>query len=353
MAMRSKGIIGLTVAMTLIGTLYLPAQQTEVPTDSGAYYTWDLVPMIIAAPGETLFFMTTFPLPAYHEICSYEGAVTVRLPLWHSIGGRITYADPWWIVYRAPQTEGIYLVYWENADRTRRFGFLVRVKENPVGDQTLNLEEFAGYVGAFVPLSNATEAPTAIFLARRRTLKPDRNPPPDFMDNNGNVEVDPPDKPFLPRPRRPNPCSGGFNNTKVKKEHARWREHAGSVTITAEIAAGLEGIGIRASVGQTIEVYAEWSRIARFEITDCYRCVNGELRWVGSRVDYEVCTWLDGYTPPWICRAVEAGILNFSCPKDAIYTRRCVSSSTECPCPPPGTPRLLPKDRCDRIARGE
>ncbi|GIV07451.1 MAG: hypothetical protein KatS3mg017_0653 [Fimbriimonadales bacterium] len=340
-AWRSGSILlGATLGLILLTTAIVLGWPCDprAPLQDGSYHHWEMAPMIVASKGETLFFMTTLSVPAYQETTA--GAEAVRRPLWHALGGRILYMTEEWVVYRTPNMEGIYLLYWESADRRQRFGVLIRVKEHPIGDQTLPRSEFAGYYGAYVPLINGSEAPTALFLARARTKKPDRPAPPDFMDNQGNIDIDLPLRPILPRPNRP--CQGNNRtNESVQIENAQWRELAGTLTIDAQLAASLrELLGINVSVGTTINVYAEWRRVVRFRMVDCYRCENGAWRWVGSRVEYETCTYLEGYTPPWICRAVDLGVLtNFICPKEPIYDKNCVSIG-DCPCPP-NTPIIV------------
>ncbi|MEN3002301.1 MAG: hypothetical protein ABDI19_10755 [Armatimonadota bacterium] len=333
--MRKDAQRMLMVAAMLVGMLSTSLPSLKAMDKTSKSYTWELVPMIVAAPGETLFFMTTTPIPAYHEITS-EWEV-VRRPLWRALGGRIVFMNDEWVVYRAPKAEGVYLVYWENADRTRRFGFFVSVKEDPTGDQTLPWSEFEGYRGAFVPLTNGSEAPTAIFLARHRVqsaVDRRREAPPNFMDSEGDIEIDLPNKPFNPRPSR-RPCSGFTTTVSVHTEDSRWRELAGEIEITASLAAELGRIGIQGVAVGRLYVYADWRRVARFRKIDCYRCVNNQWRWVGSRVEYEVCTYLVGYTPSWICRAVEHGLLQqFICPEEPTYERHCSDSGQECKCPP-------------------
>lgn len=336
--MNSRWIL----TLILIGALGIvggnaDSSGSRAPFQEDSYQTWEMTPMIVASEGETLFVMTTAPLPAYHEIVS--DTQTTRLPLWNAIGGRIIYANERWVVYRAPRMEGVYLVYWQSADRSQRFGFLVRVKSNPTGDETVPMRELDGYIGGYVPLTNGSEAPVALFLARKHTTKPGVTAPPNFMDGEGNIEIDLPLRPLLSRPNRP--CRGNRpTNESVQVEDSRWRVEAGTIAITASLAAQLRDLlGIEVSIGSTINVYAEWRRVARFRIVDCYRCENGSWRWVGTRVEYEICTYLEGYIPPWICRAVDLGILDqFICPKEPLYEKKCVSIG-ECPCPPP-TPIL-------------
>ncbi len=311
-------------------------QVQEINVLQGASRSWDLTPMIVVAPNQTLFLALTNPLAAYNEQSLADGSVKVRSSLWHAIGGQVVFASDEWLVYRAPSVEGIYLVYWEDAEQTTRFGFFVSVKEVPVCDEILAESEFAGYIGAYIPLTEADHAPTALFLAQRRSVKPERNAPPDYMDNEGRICIDfPPNKPLLPVPQRP--CRGRAPvNEQTHTEHSQWREQAGTIEVSAEIAAQLSAIGINVTVGTTINVYAEWRRSARFRTIDCYRCQNGSWVWVGSRVEYETCNYLIAYTPPWICLAVERGVLpGFTCPRKPIYFRHCVSGGSDnCKCPP-------------------
>ncbi len=334
--MKRSQIASLLALLVMVLWVH-PSFANPLKQDS-SYHQWEMTPMIVASKGETLCFMTTYPIPAYQETLVGANSESRSL-LWHALGGRILYASAEWVVYRAPSMEGIYLLYWESPDRSQRFGVLIRVKEPAQGDQILSRSEFAGYYGAYVPLVNGSNAPTALFLTRARTEKPSRSAPPDFMDNQGNVEIDLPTKPILPIPTKP--CHGNRpSNESVQVENSQWRELAGTLTIDAQMAADLRAIGINVSAGITLNVYAEWRRVARFRMVDCYQCENGAWRWIGSRVEYESCTYLEGYTPPWICQAIESSVLQgFLCPKDPIYDRSCVSIG-QCPCPP-NTPVIV------------
>jgi hypothetical protein len=308
------------------------------------YLQWELAPMIVVYPGEKLTILTTAPLPAYQTFTNSDGSVIVYRSLWHAIGGFIERADDCMLVYHAPTREGVYLVYWRRG--SERFGFFVKVNERGEGKIELDETIFEGHRGVFIPLTRADSAPVGLFLVNQRPQKPRYKPGTiGFIDNEGNYRIDPPDKPFFPGER---PSCNGNRCEEVRKYDVQtigYSKKLGTITITTELSLKLEQIGISHTRGATIDVWANITRTLHLDLIDCYRCENGQCKYVGSRVEYLVCEKVNNYTSPqWMCEAIrrwrerhrdEPLFPDFPpCNEPYTVDRNCVSGG-ECHCPPP------------------
>jgi len=349
---QRNGLMSLTVFWVWLSFAVGLYAQTGSGYD---HQNWELAPMLVVSPEETLTLLPTAPLPPYHTIEREGGAIIAQIPLWHALGGHILKATECEVIYRAPAQEGVYLVYWQHPDdENQRFGFFVRVKADGQGRYELPETSFQGVQGVFVPLTRAESAPVALFLVNHRksskpgTLQPK---PPGFIDNQGNYRVDPPNEPFFPG-RLPGCRNNRCDDVRQERVHViGYSKELGTITITESLALRLEGLGISVTRGATIKVIAEITRTMYCTLIDCYRCENGQCKYVGSRVEYLVCEKVNGYlSPQWMCDAIRRWrerhpgdpplFPDFPpCGEPITVDRNCVAGgSGECACPPPDQP---------------
>ena len=239
--------------------------------------------MVILQPHENLTLYPIGEYKAYRELPGSNG--TILLSSWYTLGGEVVIESDEYITYHAPAEPGLYTVIWDNG--IEYVAFFVEV----VGEETSELLKCAQQV--VVPSIGSER-----FLLVAS--------PPRGVDVCLKEGV-----PLLPGSRPRGSCSEGnskaVSNTTIR-EGDGWRE-AAQIHITAELAAKLASIGISVSVGMTINVMVHERVHTTINKTDCYRCENGAWKLVGGRVSYVRCVYVMDYSPTWVCRAVEAGII--------------------------------------------
>lgn len=338
-----QGVV--SIAFTQIQSNVEPVALTE---------RWELAPTIVVCPNETLTILTTIPIPAFVTTSRDGGNVLAKYPLWEALGGHIASADDNGIVYQAPSTEGVYLVYWKGTAPAQSFGFFVKVKSGGDGALELPEAEFEGQHGVFIPLARAERAPVRLFLLSRaasgRPDYPDYNNQCGFTDNQGNYKVDPPNTPFFPN-KRPL-CSQGICS-EVRSETVQVRgftRDLGEIKLSGQIAVDLRSLGIEFTAGITVRVLADITRTMYITQIDCYKCENGTCKYDGSRVEYLVCETVNGYSAPaWMCEAIDRWKERYPQKRPLfpefppcgtrMVERKCVSGGVgNCQCPPKGQP---------------
>jgi len=134
-----------------------------------------------------------------------------------------------------------------------------------------------------------------------------------------------PGRPLNPPPSNRN-CSGGSTRTERTKFFTRCGPdmHCRTVVVDADLAARIWRIfRIRVAVGITVHITKRDCIDTKIVIQDCYKCVNGQWQYTGSRVFWKTTKYQE-VTPNW-------GVL--FCPIGAPTERRGCVSSGDCRCP--------------------
>jgi hypothetical protein len=134
-----------------------------------------------------------------------------------------------------------------------------------------------------------------------------------------------PGRPLNPPPSNRN-CSGGNTRTERGKFFSRCDPdvHCRTVVVDANLAARIWRIfRIRVAVGTTVRITKRDCIDTKIVIQDCYKCVNGQWQYTGTRVFWRRIKYQE-VTPNW-------GVI--FCPIGAPRVERGCISSGDCPCP--------------------
>ncbi|MCW5934508.1 MAG: hypothetical protein KIT45_09460 [Fimbriimonadia bacterium] len=301
----------------------------------------------VVDPDQVVFLQLTTPQPSHRVSYPQEG-VMVQQPRWRAVGGTILYADPFWVVYQAPNAEGpAFLLYESGSNASDEWGlaFTVSKSIDSETDEVLPETHSQGYRGAFLPVMGS--APTQIHMSLSRSAsggsRPELQAPPSFSDREGNVRIQLPRKPMVPiaGPRAPAPGRPCNRPPSVApsdhiSESVRLYHEAGEITVTEQLSAELGAIGIQVEIGRKTKVRQLRLGDCHFDIEDCYACVNSRYQYKGSRINVTECHYVMGYDPEWVETGIERGLIGGFQPvsRNPIIKKWCKSSGSDCPCTP-------------------
>lgn len=233
------------------------------------------------AHGDLLHLTFNRPVPARTPF----GTHGLSLPTWSVTGGELLLVSETELVYQAPKESGLYLLLWEQGDQ--RAEVLIHVPTALECTEIVTpivIEDH--YV---VPVMNA--APFRIYFQGGSQIP--RGPSICLVRGHP-----------ISGKRLTGECEGnGRTNERYKSYSQSYIIEMGEVTVTSELAGHLAAIGIRVSVGVRIKIQQYVERTTKMRLEDCYRCVNGQLKLVGSRVEYQICDQITYRSPTWACQA--------------------------------------------------